>query len=150
MFLLTLKQAIPKMWGVTVIVCLAVMNLWQMLPEKWAVCLHFCYRVPLVAMVDSMFLSIIWPGAACLHSLLNFIEQFGWNRTRLDSFCLLAHWSGFTAVGRLGRIIAGEVSPSVCRGLFQTSRLFVFWSAVIAKPPHLPPIKSSSAGWSGK
>lgn len=33
-----------------------------------AVCLHFCYRAPLVAMVDSMFLSIIWPAQlVCTH-----------------------------------------------------------------------------------
>lgn len=51
----------------TVLLCLAGEVHWQMLLEQWAVCLHFCCRLLLVAMVDSMFLSIIWPGVACLH-----------------------------------------------------------------------------------
>ena len=59
----------------TVALCLAVQLHWQMLLEDWAVCLHFCSWLLLVAMVDSMFLSIIWPGVACLRWLSNFIEQ---------------------------------------------------------------------------
>lgn len=45
---------------------------WQMLPEKWLVCLHFCYRPPLVAMVDCLFLSIIWPGRSLSALTLKF------------------------------------------------------------------------------
>lgn len=47
--------------------CLAVTVHWQMLLEPWAVCLHFYCWLLLVAMVDSMFLSIIWPSVACLY-----------------------------------------------------------------------------------
>lgn len=56
--------------------CLTVTVHWQMLLEPWAVCLHFYCWLLLVAMVDSMFLSIIWPSIACLYWLSNFIEEF--------------------------------------------------------------------------
>lgn len=97
MLLLPLKLSAEKPGqAVTVVLCLAVEIFWHLLPEKWAVCLHFCNRLPLVAMADSMFLSIIWLGAACLHILLKILlnSSVQQNKIRQLSFfgqlkCLL-------------------------------------------------------------
>lgn len=83
-FTLTPKLAAFQQGSSNSCLCLAVKVHWQMLLELWAVCLHFCCWLLLVAMVDSMFLSIIWPSVACLHWLSNFIEQLAsaeWDET---------------------------------------------------------------------
>lgn len=54
-----------------------------MLLEKWAVCLLFCFRIPLVAMVDSVFLSVIWPGAPCPHLLLKLYWTLQLNQNKI-------------------------------------------------------------------
>lgn len=90
--------------------CLAVKVHWQMLLEPWAVCLHFYCWLLLVAMVDSMFLSIIWPSVACLYWLSNFIEQLAsaeWDETAF----VFWHAEVVAKFVRAGGNIAWELCP---------------------------------------
>lgn len=110
---------------------------WQMLPEKWLVCLHFCSG-PLTCCHGGLSVSVnnlAWHSLSALTLKFYWTIQLKQNKIRQLSPFGSLKWLYFTYKSRWN--YCKKSSPplplSACKERFQTTWLFVFWRACTVK-----------------